>query len=300
MPDDRRFALRRLRGEMSMRAFAEHLASNGLAAGRLSRHRLGDVERGEIELPTGLWDEIAEALIRGGRTPADVAGLRPSAPPIEPVPQSDPGQRLRQWIGVVRHVRKSRWWQRPILLVTRASHPARLEHYATLVQRYDADSTRYVGDVAARLDLGLATSGQFQASPDDAVVIDRVHSELATELGRVELFMLRVRLCNTGSVPWRNRLLYRLGSPVTSATPFTPGVLPVPDTRPGDSCEVLIPGRSQWLCSRAQVSYVMVFPDLTSCLPGRVCCWIDTRAAGVDHTAPLPARRRLQSPISRT
>lgn len=288
MPADRALALRELRGEMSLRAFAEHLLANGLEPGRLSRHRLGGVERGEIELPAGLWDEIAEALIRGGRDAMDVAGLRPDLSPVEPLPPSSPRQRLEQWRRVVGYVRENRWWHAPITLVERATDRVRLPIYRQIIALHGVDSRRYLRDVGARLDLGASTPGSWTPDADDGVAIDRARSVLAVDMHRVELFMLRVRLRNTGTVPWRDRLMYRLGSPVTSATPFTPGVLPVPDTDPGESCEVLIPGRSQWICSRASISYVMVFPDFTSCLPGRICCWIDTSKAGVDHTTPLP------------
>lgn len=33
------------------------------------------------------------------------------------------------------------------------------------------------------------------------------------------------------------------------------------------------------LAHRLPASFVMVFPDFTPTLPGRICCWIDTRGA---------------------
>jgi RNA polymerase sigma factor (sigma-70 family) len=130
-------------------------------------------------------------------------------------------------------------------------------------------------------------AGQWQASEDDRVVIDRARSEHTVRTDRAELFLLRLYLHNTGSVPWRDRLLYRVGVPVTTGTPFTPGVLPVPDTDPGQQCEVLVPGRAQWFRSHAAINFVMVFPDFTPCLPGRVTCWIDTGGAELDSSQPL-------------
>jgi hypothetical protein len=288
MPDERRFALRQVRGDMSFRAFAEHLVTHGLAPGRLSRHRLARVERGEIELPAGLWDEIADALIRAGRTATEIAGLRPTTRPIEPPPLSTPGQRLDQWRRVVVHVRNNRWWRSPITLIARVTSPENLPRYRQIIARYGVDRMRYLRDVRTRLDRGAATAGQWRADPADGIAVDHARSVLAADLGRVELFLFRLYLHNVGQAPWRDRLLYRIGPPVTSGTPFTPGVLPVPDTEPGQSCEILIPGRTQWLYGCATVSYVMVFPDFTPCLPGRIRCWIDTRSAGTEHSLPLP------------
>jgi hypothetical protein len=295
MPDDRAAALHRLRGTMSLRAFADHLAANGLPPGRLSRHRLGGAERGEITLPPALWDEIAEALIRGGHTAADVAGLRPATRPIEPAAQSTPRQRLEQWRRIVGHVRDNRWWRSPATLVARVASPEHLPRYRQIIARHGLDSRRYLRDVQARLDIGAKADADWHADPADGIAVDRSRSVLSVEAGRVDLFLLRLRLRNTGTVPWRDRLLYRIGPPVTSSTPFTPGILSVPDTDPGQSCEILIPGRSQWLFSRAAISFVMVFADFTPCLPGRVCCWIDTRAAGTDSTQPLPPGFPLHS-----
>ena len=293
MPSDQTRALRRARGDMSWRTFAQHLADNGL---RLSRHRLADVERGTITLPAPLWDEIAQALIRGGRTPADVADLRSAARPIEPAPPPTAGQRLEQWHRIVGHVRHNRWWRSPVTLVARVTDPKHLSRNHQILAQSGVERMRYLRDVRTRLDLGMAQAGNWQADPHDRIAIDRKRSLLSIDVDRVELFLLRLRLHNTGTVPWRDRLLYRVGPPVTSTTPFTPGVLPVPDTDPSQSCEILMPGRAQWLCSLAAINYVMVFPDGTSSLPGRVTCWIDTRGAGVDHSLPLPPGFPVASP----
>jgi hypothetical protein len=292
MPDERGAELRRLRGDMSLRTFATYLVDNGLAPKRLSRQRLGAVEAGDAELSDALWDEIVKALITGGHTTDDVAALRPTAPPIEPVPPSTPRQRLEQWTRVVGQVADNRWWRAPIAVIKRATSPENLPQYRRIIARHGVDRERHLQAVRTRLELGATRAGQWQASDDDRVAIDRARSDHTVPTDRAELFLLRLHLHNTGSVPWRDRLLYRIGAPVTTGTPFTPGVVPVPDTDPGQRCEVLIPGRAQWFRSHAAIHFVMVFPDFTPCLPGRVCCWIDTRGAELDRSQPLLLPRR--------
>jgi hypothetical protein len=282
MRGERQDRLRALRGDMSVRAFTEYLVQHGLTA-KLSRHRLGAAERGEVDLPAALWDEIAATLIRAGHTVADVAALRPFTAPIEPVP-IDPAVRLAQWRRLVGHVRDNKWWRTPTALLARVANPELLPGYREVIERYGVDRMRYLRAVRAR----LAADGRWVPDPADRVAVDRASSVLRFELGRGELFVFRLHLHNVGSVAWRDRLLYRIGPPVTSTMPFTPGILPVPDTKPGESCEILVPGRAQWLCGLAAVNFAMVFPDFTSCLAGRLCCWTDTRSAGVDHSQPLP------------
>ncbi|MFL6118474.1 hypothetical protein [Actinophytocola sp.] len=271
-----------------MRAFTELLAANGLAAGRLSRHRLRDVESGDSELPDALWDDIAAAMIASGRAAGDVAGLRMAGLPIEPVPVPTPRQRLERWTRAADQLSDNRWWRYPLTLVARATNPANMGQYRGILARHGVDRVRILHEARKRFERGAATAGQWQASPDDGVAVDRVHSVLAAEMTRGELFLLPVRLYNTGSVPWRDRLLYRIGPPVSSATPFTPPMLPVPDTDPGHACDMQIPGRAQWFLSNAVINMVMVFPDFSSCLPGHLPVWVDTREPELDHSLPLP------------
>ncbi|TCO61883.1 hypothetical protein [Actinocrispum wychmicini] len=48
---------------------------------------------------------------------------------------------------------------------------------------------------------------------------------------------------------------------------------------------MIIPGRAQFLANLAMVSYVMVFPDCSVCLPGRLTLYVDTRT---NEFAPIP------------
>lgn len=290
MADDRGEVLRRLRGTMSLRRFATLLAGSTLGTGTLSRHRLRDAESGATVLPDALWDRIAEALLDLGYDAADVAALRAARPKPGPPRPPSPHQRHAQWSRVVGHVGGNPWWSQPLRLVEWVTGKANLRRYAPIVERHGIDSVRHLRAVQARLRLGAARAGQWRPDAADRVAVDRTRSTLAKRVEPAELFLLRIRLHNTGPVPWRDRLLYRVGAPVTTGTPFTPGVLPVPDTDPGRYCEILVPGRAQWFRSLAAVHFVMVFPDLTPCLPGRLCCWTDARAddlAHADKSVPL-------------
>jgi hypothetical protein len=285
MSVERGAVLRTVRGTTSLQAFAQHLVANGLAPRALSRQRLSDVEQGVTELAPALWDEVVDALIRGGHPPEDVAPLLASPPAAEPVPPSTAGQRLAQWTRVVANVRENRWWRSPFAMIERYAVDKTISRL--LLDRYDFDKDRQLDDLRNRLRLG-ATSGPCHPSAGDAVAVDRAGSALNVTVEHGELFVFVARLHNIGTVPWRNRLLCRLGPPVTSSLPFTVTALPVPDTEVGAPCTVTIPGRSQWFPNLAVVSYVMVFPDFTPCLPGRLRCTVDTRSGDYDRSFALP------------
>lgn len=287
MTDTQRAALRRLRGNRSLRSFADHLAAHGLSD-QISRQRLSRVEQGTADLPASQWEALADILLRSGCPAPDVAALRPSGPVIEPTPPSTPSTRRRQWSRVVDRLAGNRWWQHPNLLMERVAGRERAHQYHELTVRYGIDQEWQRSETSRRLTLG-ANAEPFVADRRDSAAVDTTASVLSAALDQVQLFILRARLRNTGPVPWRDRLLYRIGPPVSSSLPFTPAVLPLPDTPPGEACEILIPGRAQWFPNLAVISYVMVFPDCSPCLPGRLRCQIDTRHPDrFDHTLDLP------------
>jgi len=283
MTEPQRAALRRLRGARSLQTFADHLRVNGLPA-KLSRQRLSQVEQGDAGLPPALWHAIADVLIRSGQDPAEVAALRPAQPAIDPPPETTPALRVRQWTRVVNRLAGNRWWQRPNSLMERVAGMDRAHSYRNLAQQHGIDMEWQRTETSRR----LALTGPFTTEIGDDVCLAG-NSTLSVVVVQVELFVLRAVLHNTGTVAWQNRLLYRIGPPVTSSLPFTPPLLPVPDTPPGNSCEIAIPGRAQWFPNLAIISYVMVHPDCTPCLPGRLPCTVDTRVPGqYDHTLPMP------------
>lgn len=287
MTDEQRAALRRLRGTRSLRTFAAYLAVNGLPD-QMSRQRLSRVEQGTADMAPSQWEALADVLLRAGFPARDVAALRPGSTIIQTTPPSTPSTRRQQWSRVVARLSGNRWWQHPNSLMERVVGRERAHQYHELTVSHGIDREWQRAETCRRLTLG-ATAGPFVADDRDSAEVDISGSVLSATIDQVQLFILRARLHNAGPVPWRDRLLYRIGPPVTSSLPFTPALLPLPDTAPGDACEVLIPGRAQWFPNLAMISYVMVFPDCSACLPGRLRCHIDTRhPERFDHTLDLP------------
>lgn len=284
MNGEQRAALRRLRGDRSLRAFAEHLVASGLPPDLLSRQRLSRVEQGSADLPPALWQAIASALLASGIPFDDIAPLLPRTV-AEPVPPSTPALRRQQWARLLDRLPGNRWWRTPSTLILRLAGAEWVRRYNELVAEHGIDPEAHRREVLRRLAHGRTT----RPSSDDAVTILDHGSDLSVRIGRGELFVLRARLRNCGETPWRDRLLYRLGPPVTSSLPFAAGLLPIPDTDPGGACDILIPGRGQWFPNLAVLSYAMVFADCTPCLPGVLQCLVDTRSeTAFDHTLRLP------------
>lgn len=125
------------------------------------------------------------------------------------------------------------------------------------------------------------------ADPGDAVVVDRLDPPLVRTTAQA-WFETTVRLRNAGGVRWHGRLLLRLGPLTTSTIALTPPLLPVPDTAPGETCEIRIPGRTQYLPCMCVVHYIMIFPDGGLCLPGGLSITVSVQG-GRFRTRTLPA-----------
>ena len=113
------------------------------------------------------------------------------------------------------------------------------------------------------------------------------------DVGKKAYLPTQVTLRNTGKVPWKGRLLYRLGVTVSTVMPMTQRVVSVPDTEPGDSCIVNIPGRPAHLAGVTEVHYIMTFGDLRPCFPDdqRTIRFVltTTTSVGAWETLPVPA-----------
>lgn len=287
MSAERGRVLRELRGGTALVPFVERLVEHGLPAGRLNRQRLSEIEKGAGRISEQLWDQIANALIDSGHTAADVVALRSTRPSIEPPPVGSAALRLRQWSRIASRTTDRGWWNDAIRqLVTFVSHD-RAEHYRRIWELHADRRDQIIAQVRDRLESGR-TAGPYSPDPRDRVEVARAATTTDAELERGAPFVLEVRLHNAGPVPWRDRLLLRPGAPVTTTLPFTPAVVPVPDTEPGGFCDLTIPGRGQWFPNLAEISYVMAFPDLSSCVPGRLVLRISTRITDYDRSFDLP------------
>ena len=286
MPDRRAETLRALRGETSLQVFLNLMLTHGLAKGSLSRRRLSEIEQGAAA-PLALWEEMADALAAAGLPYDAVQQLLVVHELIAPPPPSTSALRLRHWSRIVSRVPGNKWWHRPLVFLATVASPSNAAAYRRMFDEYGGAREQMVEDVRLRLELGR-TGGPFTPVPGDGIAVGGAASTLRVQLDHGDPFVLSVRLHNTGTVAWRNRLLLRLGAPVSSSLPLTPGVLPLPDTDPGGHCELIVPGRAQWFPNLAVVSYVMVFPDLSSCLPGRIAFRVDTRTTEFDRSFQLP------------
>jgi hypothetical protein len=275
-------ALVRIRGTMGQRSFIKLLTDNGFPPKKLSRQRLSLVEQGEAELESELWEKVIAALVTSGRSPDEVEALRPEIPSVEPAPPNTPEFRRLQWLALANRLPQSRWWQNLPRLVDRVAGPgAWVLRYYSMLRQHGIDPIAQYEQVKRLLSTG--TPGE--PLPGDAVELS---GDNTVRVDRTDVHLFRQTLHNTGTAAWRDRLLYRIGPPVASSLPFTPAFLPVPDTDPGGSCEIFIPCRAQFFPDLAMVSYVMVFADCSSCLPGRMILFVDTRSAEYDSTLDLP------------
>lgn len=142
----------------------------------------------------------------------------------------------------------------------------------------------------------LATDGPWAPDPDDRVAVDDEDVDQTQRVAPGGPFVFRAHLHNTGTVPWVDRMLYRLGPPVTSSLPFAPVLVPIPDAKPGHTSTVIIPGRGQVFPNLAVMTYAMIFADCAPCLPGSIRFLVDTRNKHkIDRPLPLPKKRQASA-----
>jgi hypothetical protein len=272
---------------MSFAGLADELVGQGHA---VSRQRLAEVERGAKQLEPVIWRGVVLALELLGADEAVLIELEDRVLSlVQPDPEFDdalPGQ-VRRRLSLLGRLPGTKDWS---LLV------AAMRELDVHIEAIHAETVR-------RLRRG--TEGRsWVPSATDGMVIEHAGG-LSIECARVTPFAAHTTLMNTGLQAWTDRLLVRLGPPVTSSLPFTLPVLAVPDTAPGESCTVVIPGRSHWFPNLARVSYVMTFPDLQRAHGDFLGILVDTRSADApDQTFAVPgglagrAYRRIRRAIS--
>lgn len=266
---------------LSLAAFAGLLSDNGGTT--ISRQRLSGWESGRAvtgpmlrivaevcasldTLDGALRDRWRDLL----RDPGD----------IEPVPSLDPARRHAGLLTLARHVDRNPRWAR----------------YRQLAADGAMDLDANLEETRRRLALAPPADRSWTMDPADAVTIVAPRSTLGAAVKQGELFLLTVTLTNTGRVPWRDRLLVRLGPPVTSSLAFTPPVLSLPDTPPGGDCTVAIPGRSPWFPNLTVITYAMTFPDCRPAVAGSLQLHIDANEerGWTSHPLPETVERRLR------
>ncbi|MFI9531581.1 hypothetical protein [Micromonospora rosaria] len=270
---------------MTQAEFASLVSPAGRA---VSRQRIAALERGQ-PAPELLLRHIAEACASmtglDERTRDQWLDVLRGPEAIAPVPPPTVAERRSRLRNLAENVEGNHRWPR----------------YRELSLQAGMDLDINVMDARRRLAL-VSDPTHWVADPADRVVVEGSDSVLDLTIDHGQLFALPVVLSNVGSVSWRDRLLVRLGPPVSSSLAFTPPVLSVPDTAPGESCLIAIPGRGPWFPCLTAVTYVMTFPDCRPAIGGGLQLFIDAKEEHTATSHPLPTevavRLRRNRPIS--
>jgi transcriptional regulator with XRE-family HTH domain len=100
------------------------------------------------------------------------------------------------------------------------------------------------------------------------------------------------RLRNSGTVPWVDRWLRRIGSPAGLGIPSSPLRVPIAATLPGETVDITVPMRAHNQAGTAEVHWKMVDNDGHEFFPDRYPEGIFTTVI-VRDGAPNPKIRRL-------
>lgn len=249
-----------------------------LPDGMKSGQTISHAERGTRPWPLSAWHTAAAALERFDDAALEAAALRSGLPSM-----GSPPAPATTWTTADRrdHLRA--------MLADLSARPPRRQFTRTAKQTTWSPYPN-AGEILSRLEAGTA---ECPSPRDHCEVLEPVTPD-GTDIGKSEYFAIRVTLRNTGEVPWQGRLLSRLGVTVSTVMPLTPRVVSVPDTEPGGSCSVIIPGRPAHLVGVTEIHFIMTFADLRPCYPaGRQTIRLTlatTTTVGAQETLPVPAR----------
>jgi hypothetical protein len=249
-----------------------------LPGSRRSFRAISSVERGDRAWPLSAWHAAARTLDRFDDAAQDVAVLRSRLPAV-----GRPPAPATTWTTEDRraHLRA--------MMADLTARPPRRQFTLTKGRAPLRSAHVTAGEILRRLD----TSTTERPSPDDDWEVVRAMPPEGEDVGKKAYLPTQVTLRNTGKVPWTGRLLYRLGVTVSTVMPMTQRVVSVPDTAPGDSCTVNIPGRPAHIAGVTEVHYIMTFGDLRPCFPDerRTIRFVltTTTAIGAWETLPVPA-----------
>jgi hypothetical protein len=189
---------------------------------------------------------------------------------------------------MLRAVPGNRWWLPQTTIAARVLGEEWIDKYQDLINRFDIDVNAQREQILRR----LAAPQHHDVAHADRVQVRGPDADRKLAVRPGDPFVFALDLINAGEIIWTDRMLYRLGPPVSSSLPFAPGLVPLPHTEPGATTTVLIPGRAQVFPNLAAMTYIMVFPNCSPCLPGSVRFLVDTRhPQKIDRTIPLPTRR---------
>ena len=251
-----------------------------IPASRRTLRMISDVERGRRQWPLSAWHAAVRALERFDAAAAEVAALRSLLPPA-----GHPPAPATMWTTDDRRAHL-----RTMLADLTADEP--LRRFERTTEHATVREHVMAAEVLRRLDEGPAE----RPSPQDHYQWEVLESSWTdvTDIGKHPYFAVHVRLHNTGEIPWKGRLLSRLGVTVSTVMPATPRATPVPDTEPGGSCVVLIQGRPAHLVGVTDIHYIMTFADLRPCFPDDrrtiQLTLATTTTVSAQETLPVPAK----------
>jgi transcriptional regulator with XRE-family HTH domain len=248
-----------------------------LPAGRKSFQAISYIERGTRQWPLSAWHAAVRALVRFDDAGPEVVALQSRLPPVGRPPAPATAWTIDDRRAHLRALLADLTASPPRRRFTRTAKPATWSPYPTaaeILSRLDEDSTERPGE-------------------QDQLEMLESSSPEGTDIGKSEYFAIRVTLRNTGEVPWKGRLLSRVGVTVSTVMPVTPRVISVPDTEPGGSCTVIITGRPAHLAGVTEVHFIRTFADLRPCFPGDrqtiQLTLATTTTVGAQETLPVPA-----------
>lgn len=248
-----------------------------LPDGGKSVQTISHVERGTRQWPLSAWHAAVRALGRFDDAGPETAALRSRLPPI-----SRPPAPATTWTTADR-----RHHLRCLLADLTANPPRRRFTSAAGQPAWSPYPT------AGRILSGLEASCAERPSAHDRWEKLESPSPERADIGKSEYFGIPVTLRNAGEVPWKGRLLSRLGVTVSTVMPMTPRVVSVPDTEPGGTCSVIIPGRPAHLVGVTDIHFIMTFADLRPSFPhDRRTIHLTlatTTTVGAQETLPVPA-----------
>lgn len=264
--EDARIAL----GFRQYKAFAAEIKR--VARPAPDRRQLSSVEKVEEDLTVEMWWAVLRAIVELGVDEEIASRLRDAVPPP---PLDVPPARAIDWDSTQHRIFWDRWLEQ---VPSSSLHPTLL----ALASETDLDLDNLRLETLRRLRL------------DDPVLNTPDRVELCNgPLKFVAIaktpIMVGLRLLNAGSAQWKDRLLFRLGAIATSGLPFSPKLVPVPDTGPGEVAVVTVPCLAQWQVGTAVVTYAMTLPSLrpSGCPEGWVSFEVSSSRGGRDRTDGL-------------
>jgi transcriptional regulator with XRE-family HTH domain len=142
-----------------------------------------------------------------------------------------------------------------------------LDHYATrfggrelidsLVDAERLERERLKAEQRGRAGTARTDPSKDISDPDDASEFIKAEVAPKAIVTAGEFFTVTFFVRNAGAIPWHERFLSRAGPPATMALPWSPSMIAIEHTAPGEIAEIPIPLRGAPLPGTAQILFKM-------------------------------------------